>query len=58
MVHVDIYMRGIGEPIWNAGSEQAVVALFVVDDYGPVCVGDERMLGRRGPNGRLCGWRR
>jgi hypothetical protein len=42
MVHVDIYMRGIGGSIWNAGSEQAVLAFFVIDNYGPVCVGDEK----------------
>lgn len=46
---VDGYMRGICESIWNGGSEYAVFAFFVVNDYGSICVGDEKE-GWRGWN--------
>lgn len=42
MVDVDVYMRGICGSIWNAGSEQAVFAFFVIDDNSSVCMGDEK----------------
>jgi hypothetical protein len=56
-VCVDGYMRNICESIWNAGSKQAIFAFFVVDDYGSVCVGDEKEGGGGGDpaDGCACG---